>query len=533
MARATETRLRALVHAALGTVRLEELTDGELLTRYAQHRDEEAFAELVRRLGPAVYGVCRRVLGASPDADDAFQVVFLVLARKAASVRPPSRVAAWLHGVAVLAARKARAGRLKRFAREDRLDSAPEPTATSPAIDPDLAEVLDDEIHRLPERYRLPILLCELRELPLARAAVELGWPVGTVASRLSRGRKMLANRLRQRGILATSAIFAAGSVSRVAATSLPAKLVLKATIPAATGAGLGTLPADPPLFREVMWAMTMTKVRAAAVGVMAVAAVATSGVGFFGATLAAPVPSASAKAAQDTADDALARVPADNLSAILKVKAVQTDLAMTEEQVKKCDTLRAKHNGGGIKLNVKGAGVVNPVGPAGAPGGIQIEAIADSFTLTDSSPQLHKALTEVLTAKQVRRVKQLSLQAKGPVALLDRRVIRALGLTAEQEDKIEAAIPAEPNGMIQIQVNGVVRDPIAEKREAAWTTTLEVLTKEQRAKWDAMVGEMLPAAELRKVGLPDITFGEIQNLIPGGQGVVPPMPVPNQDDDD
>lgn len=187
----------------------------------------------------------------------------------------------------------------------------------------------------------------------------------------------------------------------------------------------------------------------------------------------------------------------------------------------------------------MKGVIQLNNVAPAGAPGGIQIEAIADVFSLNDSNPELDKALTEVLSAKQVRRVKQISLQAKGPASLLDRRVIRALGLTAEQEDNIEAAIPAEPNG--KIQVNGVVRDPIAEKRDAAWTATLEMLTKEQRAKWDAMVGDMLPTAELRKIsqtgqgGFGVQAFG---NLMPGVPfppfppvPPVPPQPIPNRDD--
>lgn len=522
MGLAADTGLLAMVRASLDSVRLCELTDGELLTRYAQTRDEAAFAELVRRLGPAVYGVCRRILRASPDADDAFQVAFLVLARRAGAISPPGRVAAWLHGVAVMTARKARTGQLKRFAREARLDSAPEPTAVPNTMEPDLAEVLDEEIQRLPERNRLPILLCELRELPLARAATELGWPIGTVASRLSHGRKLLARRLGQRGILATSALVAGGFASRVAATPLPPALAMKATIPAATGAGLGALSADPPLFREVMWTMTMTKIRAAALGTMAVAAVATGGVGFFGASHAATVPTPGAKAAKDTTDDALARVPATNLSAMLGVKAVQTDLAMTDEQVKKCEAVRADH----VKNRMKGVVRLQNAAPPGAPGGIQIEAITEEFTAHDSNAELDKALAEVLNAKQARRVKQLSLQAKGPAALLDRRVIRALGLTVEQEDKIEAAIPAEPNGIIHIQVNGVAVDPIAEKRDAAWTATLEMLTKEQRAKWDAMVGEMLPTAELRKISQMPAGIGlglvELQNLIPG-------LPVPLQ----
>ena len=148
-----------------------------------------------------------------------------------------------------------------------------------------------------------------------------------------------------------------------------------------------------------------------------------------------------------------------------------------------------------------------------------------------DSHPELDAAVAKELTAKQVRRVKQIALQAKGPAALLDRRVIRALGLTADQEDKIEAALLAVPNGLVQIQLNGVARGPIAEKRDLAWKATLEVLSKEQRAKWDAIVGDMLPSSELIKVALPSICIGELQNVIPGGPGV-PPVPVPNPEDD-
>lgn len=112
--RKTITALLPLVRATLASVRLGGLTDGELLTRFVASRDETAFAELVRRLGPTVPDVCRSMLRHADDAEDAFQMAFMVLARKAHTVRPPGRVAAWLHGVALLLARKARVRRAYR-----------------------------------------------------------------------------------------------------------------------------------------------------------------------------------------------------------------------------------------------------------------------------------------------------------------------------------------------------------------------------------------------------------------------------------
>jgi RNA polymerase sigma factor (sigma-70 family) len=141
--------------------------------------------------------VCRRVLGNAPDADDAFQAVFLIFVRRAASLTRPERVAGWLHGVALRVARRARADRARRHERE-----APmvEPVAPVPPDDvSDLRRVLDEELERLPEKYRLPILLCDLEGMTLAEAASQLGWPKGTVAGRLSRGRELLRRRLDRR----------------------------------------------------------------------------------------------------------------------------------------------------------------------------------------------------------------------------------------------------------------------------------------------------------------------------------------------
>src|SRR5262245_62156620 len=139
------------------------LTDAELLGRFVEQRDEAAFAALVRRHGPMVLGVCRRVLGGShPDAEDAFQVTFLVLLHKAGRVRPRERLGSWLHGVAYRAALKARAAAARRRARERPLADLPEPALAERAGGCDLGLLLDQELSRLPDKYRAAVVLCDL-----------------------------------------------------------------------------------------------------------------------------------------------------------------------------------------------------------------------------------------------------------------------------------------------------------------------------------------------------------------------------------
>jgi RNA polymerase sigma factor (sigma-70 family) len=174
--------------------------DGHLLGRVVRDGDEASFAELVRRHGPMVLGVCRRVTGHAEDAEDAFQATFLVLARKAGTVRPRDAVGGWLHGVALRTALKARA----RAARRRRVEGQEVPMDTAapepPAADPDLARLLDAEIDRLPESLRVPVVLCELEGRPRAEVARRLGIPEGTLSSRLATARKRLAARLASRG---------------------------------------------------------------------------------------------------------------------------------------------------------------------------------------------------------------------------------------------------------------------------------------------------------------------------------------------
>jgi RNA polymerase sigma factor (sigma-70 family) len=194
-------------------------TDAELLDAFIQTRDDAAFAALVRRHGPMVLGVCRRILGRPHDAEDAFQATYLVLARKAASVRPREMVANWLHGVARRVALRARTLAAKRHTRERQVAAMPEPKAPSQDLWHDLRPIIDEELARLPDIYRLPILLCDLEGKSIKEAMGQLGWPQGTVAGRLARGRKQLAARLTRRGVALSGSAVAATLVQHASAT--------------------------------------------------------------------------------------------------------------------------------------------------------------------------------------------------------------------------------------------------------------------------------------------------------------------------
>src|SRR5262245_39294358 len=156
-------RMTGWLWGAFAAARERAESDADLLGRFVRTRDEAAFRELVRRLGPTVFGVCRRHLGNTADADDAFQTTFLVLARKAGTVHPPWRVAAWVYGVASLAARKLRQARWRRQLREVAVPHLPDRPASEGEMDAELRPAVDEELGRLPDSFRLPIVLCGLR----------------------------------------------------------------------------------------------------------------------------------------------------------------------------------------------------------------------------------------------------------------------------------------------------------------------------------------------------------------------------------
>jgi serpin B len=214
------------------------VSDARLLRRYAARRDEAAFAAVVRRHGPLVLGVCRRLLRDGPDAEDAFQATFLVLARRAGCRAWGESVAGWLCAVARRVARKARTALARRTVRRQEMpDDVPGPGPEGGDAAGELATAVVEELGQLPEKYRTPLVLCYLQGKSNEEAARELGRPVGTVWSRLSQGRELLRRRLVRRG-LAPSAVAFAAALARPATAAVPEELFVSLTQAAADAAG-------------------------------------------------------------------------------------------------------------------------------------------------------------------------------------------------------------------------------------------------------------------------------------------------------
>jgi RNA polymerase sigma factor (sigma-70 family) len=259
-----------------------QVKDAELLERFLALRDEGAFELLLRRHGPMVLGVCKRVLGNAADAEDAFQATFLVLLRKAASIIPRTAVGSWLHGVAHKTALKAKSMSSTRRVREREAGAARAGYAADDRWDP-LLEALDGELNALPEKYRAPIVLCDLEGLSYREAAARLGCPQGTLSGRLTRARALLARRLAHRGAPVTTAALAA-LLAREALASVPPSL-LEGTIRAgaviAAGKALGEAVASSKvasLSEGVLKKLLLSKLKAVAGGLLLLATVAVAG---------------------------------------------------------------------------------------------------------------------------------------------------------------------------------------------------------------------------------------------------------------
>jgi RNA polymerase sigma factor (sigma-70 family) len=212
-----------------------EMTDEELLDRFVSRRDSAAFEVLVRRHGPMVLGVCRRVLQHAQDAEDAFQATFLVLVRKAASLSQRELLGNWLYGVAYRTALDAREAAVRRQKRERQVTFMPETESRDESGEwRDLRPILDRELNRLPDKYRIPIVLCDLGGKTLREAAQQLDIPVGTLSGRLRTARERLAKRLSRYGLVLSSSALLAVLTTSPGPAAVPLPLVTS-TVQAAT----------------------------------------------------------------------------------------------------------------------------------------------------------------------------------------------------------------------------------------------------------------------------------------------------------
>ncbi len=270
------------------------LTDGQLLDAFRVHRDEAAFEALVCRHGPMVLGVCRRVLGNCDDADDAFQVTFLVLVRKAASLKRTDLLGHWLYGVAYRSALKARTTNARRRAREREMarpEQAPE------AVWQEMSPILDRELNGLPEHYRIPVVLCDLEGLTRKEAARRLDVPEGTLSGRLTTARRLLAKRLRHRGLGLSAGTLGSALARHGAAACLPHQLLhctVTASVRMAVGGAVSIKLAA--LTEGVLKGMLLTRLTIATV--LAAVVLAAAGAGFLclgmpaaGQALPGPIP--------------------------------------------------------------------------------------------------------------------------------------------------------------------------------------------------------------------------------------------------
>jgi RNA polymerase sigma factor (sigma-70 family) len=262
-----------------------DATDGQLLNRFAAEHDESAFAALVRRHGPMVLGVCRRLLHEPRDAEDAFQATFLVLVRKAGSIARAELLANWLYGVAYRTALEARTRAARRRARERQVQDMAEVAPSTETVWSDLRPVLDEEVGRLPDKFRIPVVLCYFEGKTNEEAARLLGCPKGTVLSRLAAARERLRARLTRRGLALPAGLFAA-ALSENGVSAMPPGLVdatVRAAVLLAAGEGAAVSGSITVLATEVVRAMWMTRLKVLTATLLAVGLVsAGAGVGAF-----------------------------------------------------------------------------------------------------------------------------------------------------------------------------------------------------------------------------------------------------------
>jgi RNA polymerase sigma factor (sigma-70 family) len=302
--------LRTLL-SARGT---DPSSDEQLLQRFVDQRDEAAFTALLQRHGPVVLGVCRRLLADPHDVEDAFQATFLVLARRAGAVARRERVGSWLFGVAYRIAARLRGQVVRRRVRQRQLSDSPAREEQPEIVGREARGILDEEVQRLPEKYRTPFILCHLRGLTQEEAAHELGCPKGTVASRVMRACQRLRARLSRRDLTIPPTLFGTLLGAEVAEAALPGALA-GATVTAACAFASGRHEATGAasarvlmLCRKNLEELMLARIKHVVAAVLTVVVAGTGAVLAYQAR--PPVPPEAAKGPEKNAPEAKAAEP-------------------------------------------------------------------------------------------------------------------------------------------------------------------------------------------------------------------------------
>jgi RNA polymerase sigma factor (sigma-70 family) len=490
----------------MGTV--GSLTDGELIERYLTGADEvaeAAFSALVDRHGALVLHACREVLGNSEDAHDAFQATFLVLMKRAGTIRARNSVASWLYGVARRVSMRAKTQSTRRRAHERKAIETREPDHATTS---EGWHELHEEIARLPDRFREPIVLCYFEGLSCDAAAQRLGCARGTILSRLARGRERLRGRLVHRGVAPAIAAFTDPMPFVLA--SVPASLA-KATVEAAalkgTAAGAFSVSITT-LAERTLRTMMVKKIVA-----FAAAVVVGGGIGVGGLSLLArnadPVvvdsgksatanPKAKAKPIRsDLANERLGEYVGMGTLTHPAVEPVRKGLGLTDAQLKVAKKLADERD-------PKRVLVMDQL-PAGVRGLALQQLVKDLHAAIDRDAG--DAMSKVLQPGQLARLDQMILTGHGVRALGYADVQQALHLTAEQKTKIDTiigkhheelrAISRRPGGLPQnVEGQMALEEELEPLRRKALDDALAVLTPEQKTIWQGLIGPPFVAGE-------------------------------------
>ncbi len=522
------TRIPHLPHLIRSAAPTAELVpDRALLAEFVTARCGMAFELLVRRHGPAVWAVCRRHLANTHDAEDAFQATFLVLAKSAKRIANHTSVGGWLYGVAYRVALKARRTAARRKRVEAVVSPTDEPVTLPVSACHDTTALVHAELENLPDRYRLPLLLCDLEGLSRKEASAQLGWSEGTLSGRLNRARKLLAGRLTGRGV-------AAAVLAAVGTATVPPTQAMTAS---AVGVGLNVIGTSTTAAPETVTALAhgamrdMTRSFMLKVAGVVLAASVLLGGGLFGLRFdtapqatAAPVPKVEmAKAADVT----------DALVELVSQSAVQRELKLSAEQ-------RVRLIDGFDTLNEKWEKTGRPVNPRFRGG--QAMPSPDEFAAWENYETGSRELVAgTVTKGQFTRLQQCEVQALGVQALLLKRVADELGLTDDQKKAVAKAVTPEQPPQNFGQQGGVGQQqlpfpnlppqavPVPAAPEpgtgASPDDVLKELTAGQQKKWHALNGEKVGFNRQRVAGNCTSLFTQLHGSSPttGTAETVPP----------